>query len=286
MKSASAVARWHDVRPLALLAFIAIAIALSHAPAHADPHQWIDDQVRDVVDVPFAGGRLAVEKRTMLYGSGYLYVALTAIYRPSRGPWRRTLLAEGPTMCSDARVVGASLVVETCLERFSDLRETIRWRFDRTTGRFIAGRPRVRSPYAEQARAIVDDLRAGRETRAAAALARLGDSPDGQATITWWWSAQRLLAAWPSIARARPAEARRRLAPHVERLLARDDSGDPSVRTALDADLSDVPRCSPFRVAGPRRLAPIVPRVVALLRAGDADHVALADALVRAAAAE
>ena len=263
----------------------ALVVALAPATAAADPHQWIDDEVTFPLDAPLAGGHLTVEKRAMVYGSGYVYTALTAVYRPPRGPERRTLLAEGPTMCSDVRRAGESLVVEMCVERFGDTREVVTWRLDRATGRFVAGRPRTRSPYAEQARAILADLRAGREARALAALERLGDAPDGQWSITWWWSAQRLLADWPSIARARPADARRRLVPHLQRLLAPDDTGAPSLRAAFDADLTAIPRTgdgASFRVGGPRRLRPILTRAIALLRAGDADQAALAVAVAAA----
>lgn len=273
--------------PVAVVGVVAVALtggggALAPVPAAADPHQWIDDQVTFPIDTAFAGGHLAIEKRAMIYLSGYLYTALTAVYRSARGPERRTLLAEGPTMCSDVRVDGRTLVVEMCVERFGDAREVVVWRFDPATGRFVAGRPRVRSPYAEQARAIVADLRAGREPRARAALDRLGDTPDGHGSITWWWSAQRLVADWPAISRARPAEARRRLVPHLRRLLESDDAGEPSLRVALEADLSRVPRTGSGRVGGPRRLRPIVTRAIARLRAGDADQAALAAAATAA----
>lgn len=280
------------MRLLARVVLVAVLGAtVSSSVAHADPHQWIDDEVTDLVDTRLAGGHLRVEKRSMIYGSGYLYTALTAVYRPARGHERRTLLAEGPTMCSGARQSGSFLVVEMCTERFGDTREVVTWRLDRATGRFIAGRPSYRSPYAERARGIVDDLRAGRESRALAALDDLGNSPDGHAEITWWWSAQRLVADWPAITRARPADARKRLAPHIQRLLAVGDAGEISIHDALAADLTAVPRCGyedvggghrAFRVRGPRKLEPMVKRAIALLGTGDADEVALAAALAAA----
>jgi hypothetical protein len=257
-------------------------VAAMGASAHADPHEWIDDTVETVLEAPMAGGHLSVEKRSMIYQSGYLYVALTAEYRPAHGIARRTLLAEGPTMCDEVKRVGASLVVEICTERFADTREVTPWRLDRATGRFIAGRPHQRSPYAEQARKLVIDLRDGR-TGTLAAIDRLGDSPDGQASITWWWDAQRFIADWPAISHAAsPAAARRLVEPHMKHLLFLDDNGDPALRAALDADLRVVPRCNGSRVGGPRRLEPYVTRAIALLRAGDADERALADAAIAA----
>ncbi|MBL8623100.1 MAG: hypothetical protein JNK64_17420 [Myxococcales bacterium] len=262
------------------------------APAAADLVAWVDDVAEPAIDAPVAGGHLAVTQRAMPYGSGYQYVQLTAAFDPAHGPRRTTLLFEGPTMCASTIRVGRGVEVAVCTNRFGDTREVTRWRLDRTTGRLVAGAPRWRSPYAEGAQAVLRALYAGRERTAEAALEQLGDSPDGQVSVGWWWAAHRLLAAWSTIARLPPAAARAALTPHVARLLAPDDDGSPNLVAALAADLRAVPRCSytdlagrarPFRVVGVRaRLAPVVARVERLLAAGDATQRAQAVALRQA----
>lgn len=264
---------------------LALALTLAGAPARADVDTWVNDRTTTVLTTRLGDATVTVRRREMPYGSGYMYVALTAIVARGDAVVRTALGRPGPTMCASVRAIAGGLESAICTERFADTRAVTRWTLDPATARLVAGPARAHSPYAATAARLVADLaQAGRaEAAREAAIDRLGPSPDGQLAITWWWSAHRLLARWPVIARLvddDPDRAREVLRPHVLALLAPDDDGEPGAIAAIAAgDLRFVPRTHRDRrppIAGPRPdLTAILVACVRLLRDGAADDRAL-----------
>jgi hypothetical protein len=191
-------------------------VALFAARAAADPMDWTGAQLQHQT----LDNGIVVERRSMNAISGYTQLQLVAVVDGTR-----TVLVENYTMCDTVKPTSGGLVVEICTERYADTVESTRWQLH--GGVLTRGKTQTRSPYLEAARRIVRDLRDGKVKRAVLQHGRLGDLPDGQASIAWWWEAHWL---W--------AERGRGLRRRIERILEIEDG----VASLLAADLAHVPR--------------------------------------------
>ncbi|MDX2086538.1 MAG: hypothetical protein SFX73_01755 [Kofleriaceae bacterium] len=262
------------------------AVADEACPWHAVPSE-------QVLDVPMAGGRLVVEQQVgERHGSGYICRRVTAHVTHDRRT-TQTVLMQGVVDCVEVRTHRARIEVEECLYARSHDRLVTTWRLDAGSGRLVKAGARYRNPYEDGARSIVTDLYAGRGDVARAALETLGDSPDGQSDVCWWWDAHRFLAAWPEIQRNAahdPDAARALLVPYALSFLARCGARDGTTAyLASNHDLRVIPDCTvgdedPCTVNVPAAaLDEPFHRAVVLLRGGGTLDWILADILVEAA---
>jgi hypothetical protein len=263
---------------------LVLALLIVAGSAAADPHVWSDDTttVRALGTMP--GGTLQIEKREMPYGSGYRFVEQTAVWIGQDGRSLRTVLASGPTNCSDVQWAAPAIVVETCVQRFGDLMASTTWTLDARTGRLRAGMTTYRSPYLDEAQRIVVLLRARRFDEARTALDRLGASPDGQESIEWWWEAHWLIAEGiGNRPRLRTRVARLLEIPGgVELLLSHGDLAIvPRVSLSTGDDSVDLGAARVSRRRAPA-IGPLLDRAVSVLRGGTNHDRQLANRLARA----